>query len=144
MPWVYILHLDPPYQHARHYSGCTLDLTQRLILHATAHNGKHAHFTHVLYLAGVEWRLGNLFQVKEDHHTIREAERILKDQKNAPRFCRLCSAHPKRIPGTETIPLAYTPISSSIEARAMLAQRKATAQDGSIKSARGTANVIHG
>lgn len=128
MPWVYVLHLDTPLHHARHYSGCTKDLTERLIVHATGHG---ARFTEVLYLKGITWELGGLFQTKEGY-SLRAIETLLKDQRNAPRYCTICTRNPTRVPLTTPIPVALAPVRTTADAIACLAARQAAAKNGTL------------
>lgn len=128
MPWIYLLHLDKPLHHARHYAGCTTDLTQRLITHATGHG---SHLTRHLYLIGIGWTLGGIYQAKEGCN-LRAIERILKDQKHGPRYCTLCTGRPQTLPGTTIIPVAFAPVQSNLDAIAELARRQAAPQDGSL------------
>lgn len=127
MPWLYILHLDHPHHHARHYSGCTPDLRRRLTDHAC---GRGSVLTRYLFDHGIDWTIGAVFQVAEDLITLRQAERLLKDQHHAPRYCRICSGQwTKSIPGAQEVPLAYAPYAT--DSRTL----RATAEDpGTIHS----------
>ena len=51
---VYLIHLDTPYKHARHYTGWTTDLDARLQAHR---NGQGARLMKVITKAGITWRL---------------------------------------------------------------------------------------
>jgi predicted GIY-YIG superfamily endonuclease len=103
MSYIYIIHLDDPIAHARHYSGCTTNVTLRLLRHAQGHGSKllaHARKT------GVDWRLAAIFQVKEDIFSMRQAETWLKRQCHAPRYCPLCTYDAAILAGTTPISLA--------------------------------------
>lgn len=86
MAWVYILHFNRPHHHARHYTGCCTDLYGRMERHA---HGQGACLTKALLGLGIGWTLGGLYCVSAD--TMRKVERRIKNNKNAARFCELCS-----------------------------------------------------
>lgn len=80
--YVYLLHFDKPYRHARHYIGYTTNLDQRLAMHAA---GRGARLMTVIHAAGIHWtvawvRVGD-----------RELERRLKNRHGAARFCPICN-----------------------------------------------------
>ena len=78
---IYLLHIRPPYKHARHYLGIAQDLDTRLRLHR---NGHGARLTQVCIENRRTLRLVRTWEGNRDD------ERRLKDQKNSPRFCPLC------------------------------------------------------
>ena len=78
---VYLIHFARPYHHARHYVGCTHDLSQRLLLHRT---GKGAKLLRAVMRAGIP------FEVVRTWEGYRDKESELKAQKNAPRYCPVC------------------------------------------------------
>ncbi|WP_300614238.1 hypothetical protein [Trebonia sp.] len=82
---VYLLHFSHPYQHARHYTGWTEDLIDRLERHAT---GNGARLMAVIYRAGIGFTL-----VRTCEGT-RRTERAIKNQGGAVRFCPLCTPRP--------------------------------------------------
>jgi predicted GIY-YIG superfamily endonuclease len=86
---VYLLHLDTPYKHARHYTGSTGNLTARLADHAA---GRGARLLAVVQAAGIGW------QVARTWPGGRDAERAIKRRHNAPRLCPLCSVRPQPCP----------------------------------------------
>ena len=51
---VYLIHLDVPYKHARHYTGWTLDLDARLQAHR---DGRGARLMEVITAAAITWQL---------------------------------------------------------------------------------------
>jgi len=59
---------------------------------------------------GIEWRLGSLHSTS--HKAMRRIERHLKDQKNAARFCTICSSEPEAIADTTAYPIALLPFST--------------------------------
>jgi predicted GIY-YIG superfamily endonuclease len=83
---VYLLHFSQPYQHARHYTGWTDDLLERLELHAS---GKGARLTAVIRQAGFGFTL-----VRTCEGT-RRTERAIKNAGGAVRFCPLCTPNPR-------------------------------------------------
>ncbi len=84
--YVYLLHFDRPYRHARHYLGYTANVDQRLAMHAA---GRGARLLKVLRDAGIHYtvawvRVGD-----------RQLERRLKDRHEGPRLCPICQAERK-------------------------------------------------
>lgn len=82
---VYLLHFDHPYQHARHYTGWTEDLLERLDRHA---RGCGARLMNVISQAGIGFVL-----VRTCEGT-RDTERAIKNQGGAVRYCPLCTSRP--------------------------------------------------
>jgi predicted GIY-YIG superfamily endonuclease len=82
---IYLLHFSQPYQHARHYTGWTEDLLERLGTHASGHG---ARLMIVIYHAGIGFTL-----VRTCEGT-RRTERAIKNSGGAVRFCPLCTPHP--------------------------------------------------
>lgn len=78
---VYLLHLDPPYKHARHYLGWAGNLEARLAHHRA---GTGARLPAVAIAAGSRLVLARTWL--GDRHL----ERKLKNQKNAPKLCPIC------------------------------------------------------
>ncbi|MGH3737254.1 MAG: hypothetical protein ACRDT6_16805 [Micromonosporaceae bacterium] len=56
---VYLLHLDRPYRHARHYTGWTSDLAGRLAEHAAGHGSR---LLAVVRGAGIGWQLARTWR----------------------------------------------------------------------------------
>ena len=85
---VYLLHLDPPYKHARHYTGHAAPgrLHARLAAHAA---GTGARLMEVVKAAGGSFRLARTWPGG------RTRERQLKDRHDAPRLCPICTPHPR-------------------------------------------------
>jgi hypothetical protein len=85
---VYLLHLDPPYKHARHYTGHAEPgrLHARLAAHAA---GSGARLMQVVKDAGGSFRLARTWPGG------RTRERELKDRHDAPRLCPICTSHPR-------------------------------------------------
>lgn len=91
MPLVYLLHLDPPYRHARHYVGWTGydDLTERLNRHR---EGRGARLLQAHIAAGGDWTVALVCRFA-DWKKARAFERRLK-RRAATRHCRFCSSNP--------------------------------------------------
>ncbi len=80
---VYLLHLDPPYKHARHYIGfTTLDIEERLQRHQTE---RGARLLQAQRRAGGTWRLTRLWTAVP-----RGFELLLKRRGGAARVCPVC------------------------------------------------------
>jgi len=78
---IYLLHLDEPYKHGRHYLGWAKNLESRLAHHA---NGTGANFLRVVNDAGIGWTLARTWQGD------RYRERQLKNQGGRSRMCPIC------------------------------------------------------
>ena len=80
---VYILHFDPPYQHARHYIGFTTRPVQERVAEHLA--GRGSPLVTAALAAGhrvsvsLKWSAGN-----------RAWERYLKRKKSTPDWCPVC------------------------------------------------------
>ena len=79
----YLLHFDAPYRHARHYVGWTADLDARLAAHRA---GNGARLIAVITAAGTGWQLARTWTP-----ATRADERAIKNRKEAPRLCPICS-----------------------------------------------------
>ena len=82
---IYMLHFDRPYRHARHYTGWTADLLDRLDAHATGHG---ARLVEVIWQAGIGFTLIRLCE------GTRATERAIKNAGGAPRYCPACTPRP--------------------------------------------------
>jgi predicted GIY-YIG superfamily endonuclease len=86
---VYLVHLDPPYKHARHYVGSTeKDVDVRLEEHRA---GRGARILQVQMEAGGDFHLVRTWPGGRDR------ERAIKDRHEAPKLCPECSGHPKPV-----------------------------------------------
>ena len=85
---VYLLHLDPPYRHARHYLGWTRDLAARLEAHRA---GQGARLMEVVKQAGGSFHLARTWPGGRDR------ERAIKDRHEAPKLCPECSPSPRPV-----------------------------------------------
>ncbi|MGH8710622.1 MAG: hypothetical protein ACREVA_04800 [Burkholderiales bacterium] len=79
---VYLIHFDRPYKQARHYIGSAHDLNARLAQHST---GQGARLMEVVKEAGITWTLARTWQGG------RTIERRIKNRKEAPALCPICS-----------------------------------------------------
>ncbi len=82
---IYMLHFDRPYRHARHYTGWTDNLSQRLACHAQGHG---ARLLAVIRQAGIGFALART--VTGD----RFKERAIKNAGGAVRYCPICTPKP--------------------------------------------------
>lgn len=83
---IYLLHLERPYKHAKHYTGWTTDLDARLAEHAA---GRGARLLEVVRAAGIGWTLARTWP------GTRTRERQIKNQGGAPRRCPECGVRPR-------------------------------------------------
>lgn len=80
--YIYLLHFDPPYKHARHYIGWARNLEGRLAHHE---HGTGANLCRVVKLAGARLVLSRVWKGTRDE------ERALKRRKDAPSLCPHCN-----------------------------------------------------
>ena len=83
MTGVYLLHIVPPYKHARHYLGYADDIGARVAAHQAGHG---ARLTQVAVDAGCALVLVRTWPGED-----RTFERSLKNRKQAPRMCPVCN-----------------------------------------------------
>lgn len=83
---IYLLHLDRPYRHARHYCGWTTNLPERLAAHAS---GRGARLLEVVAAEGIGWQLSRIW-VGDRHR-----ERAIKNQGGLSRSCPMCGVTPR-------------------------------------------------
>jgi predicted GIY-YIG superfamily endonuclease len=79
---VYMIHFEQPYKHARHYVGYSDNLTFRLQHHR---NGTGARLMQVVNEAGIGWVVALVAE------GTRLDERALKNRKNTPKLCPVCT-----------------------------------------------------
>jgi len=84
---IYLLHFTRAYKHARHYTGWTPDLGERLRKHR---QGQGARLIAVITAAGID------FQLARTCLGTRADERAIKHDGGATRYCPLCVPHPWR------------------------------------------------
>ena len=78
---VYLIHLDTPLKHARHYLGFSEALPERVKKHR---NGQGAAFMKAIGKHGISWHVSRIWDGD------RAFERMLKDQHNASHLCPTC------------------------------------------------------
>ena len=83
---IYLLHFDRPYRHARHYTGWTTNLPDRLAAHR---NGQGARLISVIIQAGIGFTLARTWQGD------RCRERLITRQGGAARRCPACGVIPR-------------------------------------------------
>lgn len=89
--WVYLLHFNEPYKHARHYLGSTCNLDGRLLLHK---HGTGARLTQVVREAGITWEVSRLW-LCEDEASARALEhRLKRAHGHGPALCAICRGLP--------------------------------------------------
>jgi predicted GIY-YIG superfamily endonuclease len=82
MSTVYLICFNKPYKHAKHYLGFTENLDRRLTDHLC---GMGARLMEVVTEAKIEWKVVRTWSGD------RKLERRLKNRKEAPALCPLCS-----------------------------------------------------
>lgn len=85
---IYLLHFSAAFGHAKHYTGWTADLDQRLTEHGKA---KGANLLRAVKAAGITWELARTWSGTRDR------ERQIKVSGGASRRCPLCSGRPPRL-----------------------------------------------
>jgi len=83
MAYVYLIHFDHPYQHARHYIGYSDDVDLRLERHR---NGRGSPLLRSVAAAGIGFSLVRLWP-----NVSRDFERRLKKRKKARLLCPVCN-----------------------------------------------------
>jgi predicted GIY-YIG superfamily endonuclease len=79
---VYLIHFRKPYRHAKHYLGYTENLDKRLTDHVC---GMGARLMEVVTDAKIDWKVVRTWPGD------RRLERQLKNRKEAPALCPVCS-----------------------------------------------------
>jgi predicted GIY-YIG superfamily endonuclease len=83
MPHVYLIHFEEKLHHAGHYLGYSKMLTFRICQHKINQGAK---LIQAVNKAGISWQVVRTWTVDDQ-----ELERLLKNQKNSPRFCPICN-----------------------------------------------------
>jgi predicted GIY-YIG superfamily endonuclease len=104
---VYILHIEPSYKHAAHYTGYADDVAPRLYAHL---HRQGARLTQVAIDAGCTLLLVRVWQGGD-----RAFERRLKRNSHIPTLCPICNGAPVQLPLLTWMP-AYVPADEEIEA----------------------------
>ncbi len=99
---IYMLCFDRYYRHAKHYTGWTADLLDRLDAHAAGHG---ARLVEVITRAGIGFTLVRVCE------GTRRTERAIKNAGGAVRYCPACTPRPRNghwqpVPGDFT-PRSY-------------------------------------
>ena len=79
---IYLIHLDTPIAHAKHYVGYAEDVDRRLAEHRSSTGAR---------LLAVANQLGIPFRIVRTWVGDRNFERRLKNRKNTPRYCPICN-----------------------------------------------------
>jgi hypothetical protein len=94
---VYVLHLDPPYKHARHYIGYTPDATaERRVNEHLSCLSKGNPLVRAAVEAGCEVTLAH-----EYPGAGRDFERWLKARRDTARWCKCCGLNEVPVPTPE-------------------------------------------
>jgi len=85
---VYLIHLDQPYHHARHYIGFVIDgdVDRRLREHRS---GNGAKMLRAVNQAGIK------YQIVRSVPGTRSDERAIKNQKKSASYCPICRQKPR-------------------------------------------------
>jgi predicted GIY-YIG superfamily endonuclease len=96
--FVYLLHFDTGFGHARHYTGWAAELAARLNHHAS---GSGARLLYHVRAAGIGWSLARTWSGVD-----RNFERLLKNRGGAARRCPIClgQATPALLPHYGPLP----------------------------------------
>jgi len=97
---VYILHLESPFHHARHYTGFSKNGRTLKVRVGHHENGTaRCKFTDALHRNGIHFTLARIFKQAD-----RNFERKLKKTHNVSRYCPVCNPENWRNyePKTET------------------------------------------
>lgn len=92
MATVYLIHLDRPIKHSRHYIGYTALESAELRLKRHK-QGDGAEFLAYANELGIEYDIARRWEFP-DWKSARAFERKLKHYKNAPRYCPICNQIP--------------------------------------------------
>jgi hypothetical protein len=82
MKQVYLIHFNRSYRHAKHYLGYSENLDKRITDHLC---GMGARLMEVITSEGIEWKVVRTWEGD------RKLERRLKNRKEAPKLCPVCS-----------------------------------------------------
>lgn len=82
--FIYLIHFDQPFKHAKHYVGSALRLEDRLHDHRTG-GSKCARLMHAVNKAGIGWKVARLWKGG------RTEERRLKNNGGMTRLCPICT-----------------------------------------------------
>lgn len=83
---VYLIHLDTPLHHAKHYLGSAVNVDARIAHHRS---GSGARLLKAVNEKGIGWNVVRTWETKDGEG--RQLERKLKNRKNAPKLCPVCT-----------------------------------------------------
>ncbi|MBD3387428.1 MAG: hypothetical protein GF414_00605 [Candidatus Altiarchaeales archaeon] len=86
--YVYVIHLNRPFRHAKHYIGYTTDIVRRMTHHSLGHRDS-SHFMKAVCRAGIRWSV-TMVQSFEDAKEAVCFEKKLKRDKRSSLHCPLC------------------------------------------------------
>lgn len=90
MGFVYVLHFDKPFKHAKHYTGyAENDVDERIIKH---NSGKGANLIKHVINAGIDFKIAKVY-----YDVDRKFERRLKNRGGASKHCPICKEEAKLI-----------------------------------------------
>lgn len=81
---IYILHFNPAYKHARHYTGISKEANLRVERHIRGVT--KVRLVNVIHEAGHDIQIGNMFSVPN-----KLSEKALKKLKRIPDYCSICN-----------------------------------------------------
>lgn len=105
--FIYILHFDQYRHHARHYTGSSIRLLERLHNHAA---GQGAAITRALWEHDEHWTLAAIYVPRTEEHDIRHIETEIKRRHDGPAYCPICDRDGPNPPGCIQYP--HPPITS--------------------------------
>lgn len=82
--FIYLIHFDQPFKHAKHYLGSAFNLEDRLHDHRVG-GSKCARIMHAVNKAGIGWKVSRFWRGG------RADERRLKNRGGATRLCPICT-----------------------------------------------------
>jgi len=85
--FVYLIHFNEPFKHAKHYVGWTTDVESRILCHK---EGRGARLMQVLNENGIDWQLVRVWEGAS-----RGFERKIKNMKKTSLYCPICNPNVK-------------------------------------------------
>lgn len=83
---VYLIHFDQKLAHAQHYLGSAVNVEARIAHHR---HGSGAKILKAANEAGIDWSVVKTWKTRDGSG--RQLERQLKNRKNAPKLCPVCT-----------------------------------------------------
>lgn len=84
---VYVIHLETPLAHARHYIGSSVDIANRISEHRRGHGSP---LLRAATEAGINWYVVNML-VTDNEHEARRLEKKIKGIQHNKRYCPICN-----------------------------------------------------